>query len=96
MPGLSRRTHNPYDRQYRKRRAAVLANAHTCVYCGKPISDQLPPGHPHKATADHAHAVANGGSGGVLVPACWTCNTRKRDKPVSTLTDDAKRGAGWF
>ena len=62
-------------------RAEVLAGADTCTACGTWISDDLPPAHPHKATADHivgldvrpdlAHDRSN------LRPVCWSCNSRR-------------------
>ena len=66
---------------WKRVRAAVLAGADTCTRCGTWISDALPPGHRHKATADHivpldvrpdlAHDPAN------LRAVCWSCNSSR-------------------
>lgn len=66
-------------RPWLRLRAELLAYATTCHRCGTWISDALPPGHPHKATAGHvieldarpdlAEDPAN------LRPECWRCNT---------------------
>lgn len=77
-------------RQYELARRALLANATSCTWCGKPISAQLPPGHPLKATADHYIPLANGGANDItnLVPACFLCNCRRQNKGPDWLRPD--------
>lgn len=54
---------NPYGQPYRKRRAQLLESNPRCHWCGQPAT-----------TADHLHAVIDGGADGPLVPSCAPCN----------------------
>lgn len=74
-------------RQHRQARAQLLAGATHCYWCGTPISDDLPVGHPRKATADHLIAVADGGIDTIdnMVPACGRCNSRRGRRDPSVL-----------
>ncbi len=72
------------------RRDEILArDAFRCVYCGEifPV-EQL--------TVDHVQARVRGGdqSGGNLVTACQSCNTRKGHRPVAEFlaADSSARG----
>lgn len=67
---------------YRVARAEFLArSAPVCHWCGASVSDDLPAGHPRKATVDHtvevdrARAVALDPR--LWVVACWECNSRR-------------------
>ena len=69
-------------RGYRTARSQLLADATVCWWCKRWISNALPIGHPHKATADHLIPIAEGGPDTIenLVPACWECNCKRGKK----------------
>jgi 5-methylcytosine-specific restriction endonuclease McrA len=54
-----------YDRDYQRKRVALLSNGARCVYCGKPAT-----------TVDHVRALALGGTNEMsnLAPCCARCN----------------------
>lgn len=87
----------PRGSQYRKARAALLATATRCTYCGCEISDLLPKGHPQKATADHLRTVLDGGTHTIdnMVPACWKCNSRRGARDPSFLNVDLVAPGEW-
>ena len=66
-------------RPWQRLRADLLAHATHCATCGTWISDTLPPGHPHKATAGHIVELDQrpdlAEDPGNLRPECWRCNT---------------------
>lgn len=61
------------------RRNELAKGNRWCAYCGCEVSDDLPEGHPHRATTDHRHPKALGGwdVGANYAMACFTCNNRK-------------------
>jgi 5-methylcytosine-specific restriction endonuclease McrA len=69
-----------------KRLAIYRRDNHTCVYCGRDLATEV-------ATLDHVLACELGGTNheSNLVTACLSCNSAKRDLPLSaflsTLTD---------
>lgn len=60
--------------QYQQARKRLLAVATHCYWCHRPITDQVPAGHPAKATADHYPPRSIAGDHLNLVAACTRCN----------------------
>lgn len=70
------------DHEYVKRREGLKRIARRrntpCWLCGEPIHFDADWKHPLSFTADHVHAVANGGSMlGELRPAHRSCNSKR-------------------
>ena len=65
----------------RARRTFLATHDHVCHWCGAHVSDQLPAGHPRKATVDHLHEVDRAPdlalNPQLWVVACWTCNSSR-------------------
>ena len=90
--------HSKRGGAHRAARAEVLANATHCFHCSRPISDDLPMGHPDKAEADHIIPVSLGGPNVVenYVPSCHTCNSSRGNKdPKTWRTPDVEGGDVW-
>jgi 5-methylcytosine-specific restriction endonuclease McrA len=66
-----------------------------CSYCRRPVSDDLPPGAPLKATIDHIHPRAKGGQAVEAneTVSCWECNRRKKARPFGG--PDPNRSRDW-
>jgi 5-methylcytosine-specific restriction endonuclease McrA len=70
------------SRAYRDARTKFLArSAPVCHWCGVAVSDDLPMGHPRKATTDHTIEVDRAPSLALdtrlWVVACWGCNSKR-------------------
>lgn len=55
-----------YDREYRRKRAALLEGNPSCHWCGAPAT-----------TADHVPPLSEGGNHDHMVPACHPCNSAR-------------------
>lgn len=83
----------PGHRAYRRKQAALKRRAQReslpCYWCGKPFDFTLHYNDKNAFTADHPHAVGNGGSlaGQELHPMHRGCNSRKNNH--ETLDIDA-------
>ena len=89
-------------RKYQALRKKFLATrAAICYWCGQPVMDSLPKGHPRKATVDHlvevdaAPALALDTS--TWVVACHSCNSKRgtayrnrRDRTTEQRTPSRK------
>ena len=60
------------------------AGSHTCILCGQPIDDTLPPRHPASRTIEHLTPIVRGGRHDLdnIDFAHWRCNSQKRDKTL--------------
>lgn len=60
------------------------AGDHTCILCGQPIDDTLPPRHPASRTIEHLTPIVRGGRHDLdnIDFAHWRCNSQKRDKTL--------------
>lgn len=56
----------------------------TCILCGQPIDDSLPPRHPASHTIEHLTPIARGGRHDLdnIDFAHWRCNSQKQDKTL--------------
>lgn len=79
-------------RAYRRMRARLLRQTDICHYCGRWLDPDLEFPHPHSRTADHVHAIKDGGHNlGRLVAACLSCNVaRNRKQPREQPTRHAR------
>ena len=74
------------NRDYRARRAKLLATADTCWLCGQWIDPALTYPDPMSGSADHVTAVADGGHNlGLLMPAHVVCNKARGNKPADAV-----------
>jgi HNH endonuclease len=66
-----------------------------CSYCHRPVSDDLPPNDPAKATIDHLQPLAKGGRREEAneTVSCWACNHGKRARPLGG--PDEHRSRDW-
>lgn len=60
------------------------ASDKTCILCGKPIDDTLPPRRPASRTIEHLTPIARGGRHDLdnIAFAHWSCNSSKNDKTL--------------
>jgi 5-methylcytosine-specific restriction endonuclease McrA len=75
----NRRRHAPGDGYTLEQENQLLSDyGNRCVYCNKKIDDR------RYMTLDHVVALSRGGENSIenLVPACLSCNSSKRNKPL--------------
>ena len=60
------------------------ASNHTCILCGQPIDETLPPRHPMSRTLEHITPIAQGGTHNLdnLDLAHYSCNASKGAKTL--------------
>lgn len=60
------------------------ASDHTCILCGQPIDDTLPPRHPMSRTLEHVTPIARGGTNDIdnIDFAHHSCNSSKGAKTL--------------
>ena len=74
------------NRDYRARRAKVLAANDVCWLCGQWIDPLLTHPDPMSGTADHVTPIAKGGHNlGALMPAHLACNKRRGAKDADDV-----------
>jgi 5-methylcytosine-specific restriction endonuclease McrA len=64
-----------------RRRLVFERDDYRCGYCRLTVCDNLPEGHPRRATVDHVIPCSKGGRSGLdnLLTACQRCNGEKGD-----------------
>lgn len=87
------------SRKYRDARAKFLArSAPVCHWCGRAVSDDLPMGHPRKATADHLIEVDRAASVALdtrlWVVACHECNSSRGSRYWHATRGSEPSGVG--
>jgi 5-methylcytosine-specific restriction endonuclease McrA len=72
---VKKHANGPNDLTLAQWREIKTHYGHCCVYCGRKM---------HKLTQDHITPLSQGGShtASNIVPACQSCNSRKKDGPV--------------
>ena len=83
-PQLRRSHRFPRHRQHTQEEweAKKIQYNNRCFYCGKPSN---------KLTKDHVLAVTQGGTDEIdnVVPACWSCNYKKRARDIAEFKNGA-------
>lgn len=87
-------------RAYQEARARFLATrAKVCHWCGKPVFDDLPKGHPRKATVDHLKEVdaapAAAMDTSAWVVACHSCNSSRGAKYRNRRDNPRRSSRQW-
>lgn len=74
-------------------RAKWEAGNHSCILCGQPIDDTLPPNHPMSRTLEHLTPIVRGGSHDIdnLDFAHFRCNSQKGAKTLEEYREWQKR-----
>lgn len=76
-------------------RAKWEAGNHSCILCGQPIDDTLPPNHPMSRTLEHLTPISRGGTHDIdnLDFAHFRCNSSKNNKTLEEYRDWVKQVA---